>query len=457
MQPAPPDLSKYYLSKNLLLAWPLALNALLMQAMLVIDILLVSPLGEVAIAAMGIATTIIAFFIGVQLALANGSQLIISRVFGAKDKFAVEGAAINCIAINLVFSILFVVLLSLFGIQFIALLTDNPVIAEHVSDYLYIAKFTLLANSICQCIVAYLNGQSNTKTPLKAYLLEVPLNIVLSYLFIYGIADNSSFVGFGVIGAALGSLVAIVIRLAYLLLYLKRNKLLPTRVESDINRFIGLKVHFCEILPIATNFVVLSIGFTIYQLLFAQLSIFSYVAVTLVFPWLKMATLFIVSWAQANSIAISQAVGQNLQSHIPIIIRSCIKAGMVMALVLTLLLFGFSLSIKWIYPNVDPQTYLAAASIAPLYILLPIVRSYNTIAGNSLRALGKSVQVLKIHFTAQWLIILPLCTMFVLYWELPLFWAFVLLPLEEVIKSLPFYLMLKRQSHIYAQSPNTRV
>ena len=72
-------LSQFYLRKNGSLAWPLATNALLMQSMVIIDTLLVSPLGEISLAAMGIAGTIITFILGLQLALANGTQLIIGR------------------------------------------------------------------------------------------------------------------------------------------------------------------------------------------------------------------------------------------------------------------------------------------------------------------------------------------------------------------------------------------
>ena len=49
-----------------------------MQSMLMIDTLLVSPLGEIPLAAMGIATTIIAFVLGIQMALANGTQLFLA-------------------------------------------------------------------------------------------------------------------------------------------------------------------------------------------------------------------------------------------------------------------------------------------------------------------------------------------------------------------------------------------
>lgn len=439
-------LSNHYLKSNLSLAWPLAINALLMQAMLVIDTLLVSPLGDIPIAAMGIAATIVAFFLGVQLALANGSQLIISRNFGGQKLSEVKFSAIYGLAINVVISIIFVTILALYSHEIANLLTDNETLAQMITDYLSISQYILLVNAVSQSIIAYLNGQSDTKTAFRAYLFELPINILLSYWFIYGFNSNIDEQGLGVTGAALGSLCAISFRLFYLLLHLKSKSLFPTISFKNIVISTGIKAHVNEILPIATNFVVLSIGYTLYQLLFAQLNIYSYVAVTLIFPWLKMATLFIVAWAQANAISISQARGRQRETHITVIINSCIKAGMIMASVLASLLYLFSLSVEYIYPNVDKQTYEAIASIAPLFIVLPLVRSFNTIAGNSLRAMGKSVEVLKIHFITQWLVMLPLCALFVLYLELPIFWAFALLPLEETIKSIPFYLMLRKNT-----------
>jgi len=42
---------------------------------------------------------------------------------------------------------------------------------------------------------------------------------------------------------------------------------------------------------------------------------------------------------------------------------------------------------------------------------------------------------------------------FILYLELPLFWAFALLPFEEALKSIPLYLMLKKTPKIL-NNPN---
>lgn len=430
------SLNRVYLRKNLRLAWPLALNALLMQSMLIIDTLLVSPLGEVPLAAMGIAATLIAFALGVQLALANGTQLLIGKAFGAKQHGAMMSATLQGFVINLVTALLFIGLLLLGRDALVSGLTDNPGVAQKVSDYLVVGQFILIVNALSQAIIAYFNGRGETQTPFHAYLIELPFNALVSYCLIFGVAG---FEGVGFIGAAFGSLAAVSLRLSYLLLALAKTE----NLGCFLTNLEGIGGHCREILPIAANFMLLSTGHTLYQLLFAQLNLYSYVAITLVFPWLRIATQFIVAWAQANSISITQAIGSGHQDHLKPIVSSCVKLGLVMACGVALVLLLFSCSVEWIYPKVEAPTYLAIASIAPLFILLPLVRTFNTIAGTSLRAMGQSISVLKVHFVTQWFIGLPLCALSVLYFEWGLVWAFAILPLEEVLKSWPFYKMLK--------------
>lgn len=437
------NLSNWYLRKNISLAWPLALNALLMQSMLIIDILLVSPLGEVSLAAMGIATTIVAFFLGLQVALGNGTQLIIGRIFGAKDANGLIESLTSALFINVIAAVIFIVILVVLGDNLVALLAPDPWLAAHVHNYLSVAQWIFLVNGITQVIIVFLNGQGNTKTPFQAYLLELPFNAVVSYFLIFGVT-SFSFDGLGITGAAYGSLASVVLRFIYLFSHIRQLPLLANFKLLNQVELPEIIKHFNEILPIATNFLVLSIGNTVYQLLFSQLNIYSYVAVTLVFPWLRIATQVIVAWAQANAISITQALGEGEISHVKPIVDSCIKLGAILSGVVALALYGFSLSVEMIYPKVEQQTLLALASIMPLYVILPLIRTYNTIAGNSLRAVGQSLQVLRVHFITQWFVVLPLCALFILYFELPLFWAFALLPLEEALKAIPFYLMLNK-------------
>lgn len=444
--------------KTLKLAWPLALNALLMQSMLMIDTLLVSPLGEIPLAAMGIATTIVFFVFGIQFALSNGTQLIVGRAFGSQDKRALFLALLTGLSINVFFALLFLGAIALFGELIAASLTDDAEIALQVGYYLAISQFLIVLNAITQSLAAFFNGSGKTSTPFTAYVIELPVNTCISYLLIFGIdenfvlwsllqtlglAESLSFAGLGLQGAALGSLCAIFVRLLYLSAHLCNANL--QYISMSFKEFMSdCSNHFKEASPIAANFILLSIGNTIYLLLFSQLDVYSYVAVTLIFPWMRMGTQFISAWAQASAIFISQLIGQSQSGAIKHLFHNSIKIGLSMALVVAAGFYVLSTLMPHIYSQIDAKTQLALSSIAPLYVLLPIVRTFNTISGNSLRAMGFSMQVLKIHFYCQWLMMLPACALIVLYFELSLFWAFLLFPLEEIVKAVPFYKMLKR-------------
>ncbi|MGR5540959.1 MATE family efflux transporter, partial [Vibrio campbellii] len=96
-----------------------------MQSMLMIDTLLVSPLGEISLAALGIATTIVAFVMGIQMALANGTQLVLSRAVGAGVKASLNRGFWAGMAINFLVALLFWTLIQVFDASLIGALTDN--------------------------------------------------------------------------------------------------------------------------------------------------------------------------------------------------------------------------------------------------------------------------------------------------------------------------------------------
>jgi len=422
--------SQPYIKKNLSLAWPLALNALLMQSMLMIDTLLVTPLGEVSLAAMGIATTIVSFVLGIQMALANGSQLVLSRAVGSGHYLSLNKGFWAALVINVLVASLFWLLITVFDEALISKLTDNVDLYAETKCYLAIAKFIVIFNAITQVMIAVFNALGRTKVPFKGYLIELPVNVAMSYVLIHGLTN---FEGIGVQGAAAGSLVAISIRLLYLTMCIKLDdsiilsiKKLDASLKSNIHK------HFKEIFPVAANVTMLQTGATIYMLLYSQLTLNAYVAMTIVMPWIKAGTQFITAWAHSS--ASGSRKMDELRNNVDISIDMAVMISFVSAF----FFFALSFVLPDLYPDLDPSTYKALSAIAPLYILLPIVRGYNTVHGHILRALGKTTEVFKINFTGQWVISIPLCALMILYLDLSVFWVFAIMPFEEIVKAWPF-------------------
>jgi putative MATE family efflux protein len=412
-----------------------------MQSMLMIDTLLVSPLGEIPLAAMGIATTIIAAILGIQMALANGTQLVLSRAVGAGNQTSLNKGFWSGFFINSIIALIFWLLLTLFDRPLIALLTDNISLHQEVADYLTISKYIVLFTAITQVMIALFNGLGKTKVPFKGYLIELPINALLSYLLIHGcyFSDMLSFTGLGVQGAALGSIVAITVRMIYLGLYLHLEPdFMMSAPERNAAMLRNIRQHFIEIFPIAANVTILLIGATIYQLLYSQLAINAYVAITLVMPWIRAGTQFIAAWSHSSAITISQAIGSKKIDDLTKNVDKSIDIAVFISIICAVLFAVMSLYIADIYPELDEATYQALAVIAPLYIFLPIVRGYNTVHGNILRAVGKTTAVFKINFTGQWIISIPLCALLIIGLDASIFWAFAIQPFEEIVKALPF-------------------
>lgn len=407
-----------------------------MQSMLMVDTLLVSPLGEIPLAAMGIAATLVAFIMGIQMALANGSQLVLSRAIGSGNKQALTKGFWAGLIINLSVALIFWLALHLGDQAIVTALADDPKLQQQIISYLAISKYLVLFTAITQVIIALFNSQGKSKIPLQGYLIEMPINAILSYLLIHGFADFS---GMGLEGAAVGSLIAIVIRMSYLSFCLKANQSLELGFKQSVPALLNsMRLHSREIFPVAVNVTILQIGISVYQLLYSQLNINAYVAITLVMPWLRAGTQFITAWAHSSAISISQAIGSRKLDDLAQNVDKSIDVAVIMSLVCALAFAGLSFILPNIYPELDAETYQALSLIAPLYIFLPIVRGYNTVHGHALRALGKTTSVFKINFIGQWLISIPLCALLILYFEVSIFWAFAIQPFEEIVKALPF-------------------
>ncbi len=182
----------------------------------------------------------------------------------------------------------------------------------------------------------------------------------------------------------------------------------------------------------------LQTGATIYMLLYSQLTLNAYVAMTIVMPWVKAGTQFITAWAHSSAITISQAIGSRQMDELRKNVDISIDMAVMISIVSAMLFLALSFVLPDLYPDLAPDTYLALSAIAPLYIFLPVVRGYNTVHGHILRALGKTTEVFKINFTGQWIISIPLCALAILYLDLSIFWAFAVMPFEEVVKAWPF-------------------
>lgn len=448
------DLFKQLSKKTLLeitsIAWPMAFNAVLLQSVTIIDLLLVASLGDVSVAAYGVAGAIVAFVLGVQFAIANGTQLVLSRAVGAGNikKIGLEVAS-GWVA-NIGFSLIALILLFFFSEPLVNFITHDDGVARQAISYIYASLYLLFFSSISQVIVVYFNASKKSRTPLYGFLIEIPLNVICSAALIHGLWGAPEL---GLAGAAWGSVFAICIRFIYLAYQFNREKLQGFVAGFSVVNFTSVKAHMDEVIPIVANFVVLLTGQMLFQALFAQLPVSSYAAITLIMPWIKIGSLFVNAWAQSSTIIVSQFIGSaNFKNIPPFVLQSKLIATL-MSLLMVIGFYLFSLSVPYIYPKLSLETITALAVIAPCYFLVPLFRTNNMFCGNMIRAMGESYLIVRINIISLWMISLPLCALLV-YLDVSLVMIFGITIFDEIIKFYPFRKTLMNKLNSYTHSVN---
>jgi len=199
--------SKKLLSKIALLSFPVVLSNLLQTSITIVDTIMVGRLGPMEIAAVGLGNTARMLLFVTVMSVAGGAISLIAQAKGSRDKSRMSVVTMQSLLSGLILSIILGVLGYLLAediIRFMESAGDEETImlGTEYLQYIFIGSPFLLINFIQNRLM---QGAGDTFTPLILTVILAIMNIIFNYIFIFGFG---SIPGFGVVGAAFGTLVA---------------------------------------------------------------------------------------------------------------------------------------------------------------------------------------------------------------------------------------------------------
>ena len=179
-----------------------ALGALVAEPLfLLADTAMVGHLGAEALAALGVASTILQTLVGLCVFLAYTTTPRVARRLGAGDARGAVRAGVEGMWLGLGVGVLLGILTAVTSSPAPFLLTSDPAVASLARDYLAASAVGLPAMLLVIAAAGLLRGLQDTKTPLMVAGLGFLANAALNAVFIYGF-------GLGVLGSAIGTVIA---------------------------------------------------------------------------------------------------------------------------------------------------------------------------------------------------------------------------------------------------------
>ena len=199
--------SKELYTNMLQLAWPSALESILISLIGSVDTMMVSTLGTAAIAAVGLTNQPKFILLAIIFSLNTAITAIVARRKGQKDQNGANSTLRQGLMLSAPLSAILAALGYIFATPLMRFTGANEDTLLMSTQYFRIITVSIFFSAVCMTINAAQRGAGNTRISMKTNILSNIVNLVLNYLLIGG---KLGFPKLGVVGAGIATLVGTV-------------------------------------------------------------------------------------------------------------------------------------------------------------------------------------------------------------------------------------------------------
>ena len=369
-------------------ALPLMLGNIFQQMYTVVDTMVVGKgVGVDALAAVGATDWLNWMCIGMVVGIAQGFSIPMAQEFGAGHRETLKKFIGNAISLSTICAVVLFIVFELLSFPILRLLQTPEEIMGTSMQYIgvYFAGVPIIM--AYNVLAATLRSMGDGRTPLYAMIVASFTNVVLDVLFVIVLP-------FGVIGAAVATLIAQAVAAGFCFLQLKRSgEIYLSKEEFRMEGALCKRLLFLS-LPLAFQNAIIAVGGMLVQFVvngFGVLFIAGYTAANKLYGILEIA-------ATSFGYAISTYVGQNVGAGEWKRLKSGHIAALVVSLATSVVIAGgmliFGTTFVSLFLSGTPEEmklagetayrYLAFMSVAlPALYLLYVYRSALQGMGNT--------------------------------------------------------------------------
>lgn len=423
-----------FLREMLTIALPISFQQLVNASLNMIDVIMVGQLGEASIAALGLSNQVFFVFILLLFGTTSGMAIFTAQFWGKQELVPIRKVLGMSILTTSIIALIFTLVATLMPRVVLSLYTNDPEVIEIGSRYLRIVGFSYIPVALATSYIATLRSIQLIKIAVIATVSALIFKTTLGYMLIFGIGI---FPALGVEGAAIGTASgwALELILLLILVYTQKTPLAvnPLTFFSFDFKFFGRVLQ--TTLPALANEFFWSVGITTYNAIYARIGTDSIAAVNINATIEGLGFVVFMGLGNACAVMVGNRIGAGKKEEAYETVRRVIILSVLAAWVvglMALLLRDVVVSMYNLPPNsVNNVRMLMLMMACTLWIRM---FNFSTFIG-ALRAGGDTRFALIMEICSIWLIGVPAAYIGAFVLQLPVYYVYLMVALEEVAKA----------------------
>ncbi|HHG3243782.1 TPA: MATE family efflux transporter [Vibrio parahaemolyticus] len=428
-------IDKAFWQKLIAIGLPVSLQSMLFALLGVVDIFMVSLLGESATAAVGVGNRIFFFNLAIVFGLCGAVTVLASQYYGSGNMAGIRRTLAQSWCISILVTLPFIVVYAIFDEEIVSFMSDDPEYVTYARDYLVVTGFSLIATAIVVPIEAVLRSVGQTKLATNVSISAIVVNVVLNSVLIFGLFG---FPQWGVFGAAVGTFVSRFFQTAVLIYFFCKRyaHLIPTKFDWAQGRLKQYRQKYFKVsLPMLVHDALWTGGLIVYSIIYGQLGVSELAIISFLSPIEGVLISTFMGFAVAASVLLGNDIGAK---HYDRVEKTAWWYVLTSAILATLLFFLVWLSSPLIHhllvlsPLTDAEMALNVCLVMALGMIL---RVFNMVGIGGVLKSGADIRYsIFIDTFGQWAIGIPLTYYTGMVLGLPLHFVLMSLLAEEFVK-----------------------
>lgn len=384
---------------------PVTFENILQMTAAMISMGMIGRIDVMAIAALGLSNRISQLVWALFKGIGTGASVFVAQAYGAKNYSKLKKVIQQTIVSSIIGVIFFQLLVYILAPYLLKIFNPSEALLNTSLMHLRIVTLGLPFQIIMIIVAAVLQGMGNGKTPMIISLIMNAVNIVVSYILIFGISGNP----LGVKGAAIGLVIAQFVGAACgIYVLFNKDGILHSFRNKDL-----FKLDFKEIMAVCKVGLPSSM-----EAIFWQVAAIILTTIMLSFGQEALASYQVGLQAEAISympamgfaIASTAFVGQSLGAKRPDLakayLREALKGSIAITMISVILFLVFPKQVMGLLTNQTQVINLGAIYLI-LMGLVQIPQNISGLLNGALRGAGYTKVPMIVAFIGLWGIRVP--------------------------------------------------
>ncbi len=415
------------------IAIPIALQSLITIGVNMMDTIMLGTLGETALSASSLANNFINIYHICCMGIGMGASVMVSRFWGMRDLVSLKKSITIMLRLCVSFALVFTIATILTPEGLMRIYTpDADIIREGARYFRWsIPTYLLMGMSLTCTIVLRSVGQA--RIPLIAAIASFSSNLFFNWVFIFGKLGAPRM---EVAGAALGTLLARIIEFAAIMGYfLVVDKKIGYRIRDVFMKCKDLLPEYIRIsIPVLISDALLAFGNSAVAMVMGRIGASFVSANSITTVTQQLTTVLTSGISQSGCIITGHTLGEGKREQAQQEGYTFLTFGVIIGLVGAGIILLVRDPMIGMY-NITEETRLIAQQLMNAVALILVFQSANSILTKGvLRGGGDTKFLMVADVLFLWCASVPLGVVAGLWLDLPAFWIYFFMKIDQIIK-----------------------